>query len=63
MAWDGVDMVILGNVKVSPPYKGPNVSALPGASTAAVQRIAKIVEGWRKKDNLGEAIDAALKSA
>ena len=55
-------MLIFGNVKVSPPYTAASVSGLQGASTAAVQRIAKIVQGWRQKEGLGAAIDAALAS-
>jgi len=63
MEWNGVDMIIFGNVKVSPPYTGSSVSGMEGSSAAAVQRIAKIVQGWRQKEGLGAAIDAALAAA
>jgi hypothetical protein len=56
-------MIIMDAVKVSPPYAATSVTALAAATPATVQRVAKIVAGWRQKDGLGAAIDAALQAS
>lgn len=47
-------------VLLPPPYTAAAVRGLPAATPAQVQRVGKVVQGWRAKEGLGAAIDAAL---
>lgn len=58
-------MLVMDSVLVQAPYNSTTVAPSRGGAEAATlaARIAKVVEGFRAKNGLGAAIDAALAGA
>mmetsp|Transcript_46276 Transcript_46276/g.119260 ORF Transcript_46276/g.119260 Transcript_46276/m.119260 type:complete len:107 (+) Transcript_46276:690-1010(+) len=42
-AWQGQSILVLGEVKVNPPYTSECVTALPSASESAIAQVKKVV--------------------
>jgi hypothetical protein len=47
--WQGQDMIVFENIRISPPYTAPKAI---GGNDDGMDRIAKVLEGERKKLNL-----------